>query len=599
MKLSEIEIKNFRKLQNVTISLGDATFLIGANNAGKTSTLEAINLLLSAGKLTNSHRSKYIDANGQEVSCQEDVIISGLFTNVQPSILNERGFNADRLLCTTDEQGNVTYSFRYRIRLSADGKMHYEMQLHPLDFKTEYQECTTWQQFVDLGVPASSFEGKELSKKLKKTDIEELKSLCPSLFTINAEQQWFENPGGIASNVASKLPRFLHIEASVLSEEMDASKTGTLHSLLSFMFEDVRSKSENYQKAVEALEALSREMDPNVETGAFGQLMNDLNKVVDHVFPNASIQIDTSLTQAESLKPIFGVSMTSNISTDISHQGTGLIRSAVFALLRFYKERTESDLSRDERGLIIGFEEPELFLHPKAAENMRNVIYDLASQNSQIVATTHSPYMIDLSVKPKQVLNSYSCIEHEFTQITAFNLSQAFMQIHENDKMRVKMIQKIDDYVSRVFFARKVILVEGDTEDIVFKKTISVMPEEVRKEISATCQVIKATGKATMVSFIKYLKALNVDLFVVHDEDSHIPGAEVMNEPILQSLGGDDSKRLMLHDCIEDQLGYPAPSSDKPYRAYMVVNRWTRWSDVPSNWKEKVKIIFSDFADRL
>lgn len=32
------------------------------------------------------------------------------------------------------------------------------------------------------------------------------------------------------------------------------------------------------------------------------------------------------------------------------------------------------------------------------------------------------------------------------------------------------MIQKIDDYVARVFFSQKVIIVEGDTEDIVFKE---------------------------------------------------------------------------------------------------------------------------------
>ena len=39
MKLSEIKIQNFRKLKDVKIILGEATFLIGANNAGKSSTL--------------------------------------------------------------------------------------------------------------------------------------------------------------------------------------------------------------------------------------------------------------------------------------------------------------------------------------------------------------------------------------------------------------------------------------------------------------------------------------------------------------------------------------------------------------------------------
>lgn len=35
MRLRKIKIQNFRKLNDVEINLGDATFLIGANNAGK------------------------------------------------------------------------------------------------------------------------------------------------------------------------------------------------------------------------------------------------------------------------------------------------------------------------------------------------------------------------------------------------------------------------------------------------------------------------------------------------------------------------------------------------------------------------------------
>lgn len=154
--------------------------------------------------------------------------------------------------------------------------------------------------------------------------------------------EWFENPGGIAANVLSKLPRFLKIKAEVLSEEMDAAKSGTLHDLLSYIFDDVRKNSEHYKKAAEELQKLSKEMDPNDKNGAFGQLMSDLNKVVDDVFPKASINVDTDLTKAESLKPIFDVTMSSNVTTDVLHQGTGLVRSAVFALLHFNKQRTEN-----------------------------------------------------------------------------------------------------------------------------------------------------------------------------------------------------------------------------------------------------------------
>ena len=600
MRLKKIQIQNFRKLKDVEINLGDATFLIGANNAGKSSTLDVIEYLVTDKKLDATCRSRYIDENGKEQTCNDDVVINGCFDDVDADIVNQRGFNPSRLNSYIDEEGKQKYSFNYRVRLSADGKNHREIQMHQQKLKQQYEGCAKWQDFIDHGAEAELFSDvANLNKTLVAKDKNELGEKYPSLFSVEENNEWFENPGGIPANVLSRLPRFLKIKADVLSEEMDASKSSTLHDLLAYMFDDVRKKSEHYKKAAEELMELSKEMDPTDENGAFGQLMKDLNRIVDDVFPKASINVDTDLTKAESLKPIFGVSMSSNVTTDVSHQGTGLVRSAVFALLRFNKQRRENIGDVDDRGLIICFEEPELFLHPNAAENMRRVIYELADSKSQIIATTHSPYMIDLSQKPKQVLNSYTVGENDFAQIAAFNLSDAFLQIQEDDKVRVKMIQKIDDYVARVFFAQKVIIVEGDTEDIVFKHTIDVMPEDVKKVVSSKYQIIKATGKATMISFIKYLKALSVDFFVVHDEDQGTVGAEVMNAPILTALDNDESKRLMMHNCVEDELGYSAPKSDKPFKAYKYVRDWKSWDDVPDNWKSKMKIVFSEFADNL
>lgn len=599
MRLKSIKIQNFRKLNDVEIDLGDATFLIGANNAGKSSTLDVIEYLVTDKKLDNNCRSRYLE-DGEELTKTEDVIIEGCFDNVDATIVNQRGFNSSRLNSYLDENGNEKYSFNYRVRLTADGKNHREIQMHQQKLKDEFVDCKKWQDFIDKGVDADVFsEVGDLNHTLLAKERKDLEDNYPMLFEVEESNGWFENPGGIPGNVLSKLPRFLKIKADVLAEEMEASKSGTLHDLLSYMFDDVRKGSDHYKKAVEELQELSREMDPTDEHGAFGQLMRDLNKTVDDVFPKATINIDTDLTKAESLKPIFGVTISSNVTTDVLHQGTGLIRSAVFALLRFDKQRREQFSETDERGLIIGFEEPELFLHPNAAENMRRVIYELADSNSQIIATTHSPYMIDLSQKPKQVLNSYTLGTNDFTHVVAFNLSDAFQEIQEDDKVRVKMIQKIDDYVARVFFAQKVIIVEGDTEDIVFKRTIEVMPEEVKKVVSSDYQIIKATGKATMISFIRYLKALSVDLFVVHDEDAGTAGAMIMNAPILTALGNDSTKRLMMHNCVEDELGYTAPKSDKPFKAYKQVKDWQTWDDVPDNWRNKMKIVFSEFADEL
>ena len=71
MYLHSIRIKGFRKLEDVTVNLSGTTFLIGPNNAGKSSILKAIELLLSSKdkieednyykeKLTNFLNSSFI-----------------------------------------------------------------------------------------------------------------------------------------------------------------------------------------------------------------------------------------------------------------------------------------------------------------------------------------------------------------------------------------------------------------------------------------------------------------------------------------------------------------------------------------------------------
>ena len=593
MKLHKLKIQNFRKLNNVEILLADATFLIGANNSGKSSTLEAIDILLNGAKLTNECRSRFLDADSQkEIADNRDVIIEGEFIDVSLDIVEVHGFNLQRLKRYNDEDGNERFSFNYRIRLDDNEKMHTEMKLHRQELKSEYAQCCTYQDFITLGISEELFRGKNLSKRLTAAEKKDLENI-PLLYNILEEEEWIENPGGIPGNVKSQLPRFLKIKAAVLEGEM-GDKSGALYDILDILFGEVRERSTNYQNAVQYLEKLQQELDPNNSNSEFGKMMNELNSVVSGVFPKSQIKVAADLTGAETLKAKYSITLSSNVETSVAHQGTGMIRSAVFALLR-YKKIWEEQKEQKFRGVIIGFEEPELFLHPNAAENMRNIIYELSGNNCQIIATTHSPYMIDISQSKTQILNSYSLVENDYSRIIAFNHSDAFRRIEEEDRSRVKMIQKIDNHVARVFFARKALIVEGDTEDIVFKKTISLMPEAIKKQIQSDYQIVKANGKATIISFAKYLRAMNVDIFVVHDEDANTNGAVIMNQPILDALDNDSSKRLMMHNCVEDELGYAAPTSDKPYKAYQYVNNWNTWEDIPENWRAKVQTIFANY----
>ena len=47
MRLSRVEIRNFRSIRHVVVDLGRTTVLVGPNNAGKTAILDAIRIALT------------------------------------------------------------------------------------------------------------------------------------------------------------------------------------------------------------------------------------------------------------------------------------------------------------------------------------------------------------------------------------------------------------------------------------------------------------------------------------------------------------------------------------------------------------------------
>lgn len=54
MKIYSLNISGYKRLKNIKILFGDATFLIGQNNCGKSSAIKAIEILLSGKKQLNT-----------------------------------------------------------------------------------------------------------------------------------------------------------------------------------------------------------------------------------------------------------------------------------------------------------------------------------------------------------------------------------------------------------------------------------------------------------------------------------------------------------------------------------------------------------------
>jgi len=157
------------------------------------------------------------------------------------------------------------------------------------------------------------------------------------------------------------------------------------------------------------------------------------------------------------------------------------------------------------------------------------------------------------------------------------------------------MLLRVDDHIARVFFTKHVVIVEGDTEEVLIKETLKRIKREEYLKVVTNFEIIKDRGKASIIGLIKYLVAMGIEPIVVHDRDQGIEGAEKFNHPIANALSG-MGKVVQMHENVEDEIGYKAPSYEKPLRAFKETVTWgDGWDGVPAGWKEKMRDIFSDY----
>lgn len=616
MKLHKLTIEGFRRHKKSEISFSNASFLIGENNTGKSTILKAIEILLTDEKKIPEN-CFFQFGNDKLVDSSDEIILTAEFRELPDEARTWRGYGGrifSYVEIDSEGQEVIKNSIFYRKSFKPNATRKIEMKSKTKTIKSELESIKTIGGFIERGFDEKSIKGTEFESadKTKILSVKKLKDFIDmfenefDFYDYDDKEIWVENPGGIAGNVLSKLPKVLYIPAHDGADDLGETK-GAFQDILVELFADVRDESENYKQAQVFLNNLARELDPENDDTEFGKMMSELNRTLSGVFSGVGLNAKATLSDAETaIKPKFAVTMTSNIQTPVEMQGTGVVRSTVFALLR-YKALRDMKKTAYQRPLIVCFEEPEIYLHPNAANQMRDTIYELANtDNNQIICSTHSPYMIDLGKKTGQVLNylfinneeiitkSRDILTCELVNNQAFNIQEGFKNLQEDEKDYVKLLLKMDDYLSRVFFAKNVLVIEGDTEEIVLKETISLMPEEIKKNVLCNWQIVRARGKGSIIALVKYLKAMNIEPYVMHDKDSETPGAVKMNEPIRKALNNDE-KLIILENCMEDVLGYVATSNDKPYKAYKFIKEnWKNdYSKIGDKWKKIVEELFN------
>lgn len=211
----------------------------------------------------------------------------------------------------------------------------------------------------------------------------------------------------------------------------------------------------------------------------------------------------------------------------IDHFGDGYISMFVMAVIQAISESNTTDKC------LFLFEEPESFLHENHQEYFyKTVLCNLSERGHQVIYTTHSDKMVDIfdtkgiiriefDETQKQTLKQYNEVGSFNPTITAPENEELITISDYNN-----FIKFIEPNLNKILFSRKVILVEGANDILVYKYLIEKYVEKIKgKKYAETylnflnIAIIAHQGKSTANLLIELCKHFKLDYFAINDLD--------------------------------------------------------------------------------
>lgn len=594
MRLEKFVIRNFKGIKDLTLEWDDIIVLIGENNTGKSSVLQALQQFCKGDKLSD----KALFHN--EVTDRDHaIVLEGHFTDLSEADLGMpavRG-NTDgdhwrirKTFWLTEDDNGVEKAEElpeacYGQREYPDAGNERSFGAYPATCETLVAQVRAEADFVDCKVPNPAF----------RTRLRELMDSVPGLVT-TSQPEWHANPGGGAnwkSNLNKVLPDVVLVPAVEDASDATAAKTtSTYGKLLARVLTKTLLRRPEFDRLRENLEQIRCLFTPPEGSDAcraqeIEELQSAINDRLQSIMKAARAEIHAEFPEmADMLFPATYMMIDDGKLTAVSHQGHGLQRALLVALVQTLAEE-EVQAAREEveealedeatpaftSSIILAIEEPEIYLHPQMERKMRDALYSLSEQAGyQTICTTHSPVFLDMASAHSAIVRLE---KNNQRRVSAFQVREEIFtgDNRKEQKRWLRMITEFDPAVNELFFARRVVLVEGDTEMVVIPKAAQLFGIFERDpDLEHDVTLINCHGKSTIPLFQEVLNHFDIAYTVLHDEDPGKAKAVAVNEAIGAACG-DRAERQMFCPDIEGTLEYDAGDRDKPITALLTLVR--------------------------
>jgi putative ATP-dependent endonuclease of the OLD family len=520
MKLSHLGVRNYRGLKSVSIPLSPFVCVTGENNGGKSSVLQSLSLFLSGSALK---ATDYFDA-------AQTITIAVTLSDVTPEdlkLLAEE--HRDRIAAlVVDKKLTLvrTYGTDGRSQLGYYGLVPKEPRYSSESVaalvagkKAGPLKDAVLGVFPELAgqVNASITQGaaKELILKLGDTLPPEAKEI-----------QFVPLPTGLDKSVIPMLPERIYIPAvKDLSDDTKTAETSSFGKILAIVMKAIEPLLAEEKDLFDKLsKKLTRVLgaDGKLEDGRLPEIKTieqTIQRYVRESFASVKLEIEIPPPELKSVLATARILADDGVRGPLELKGDGLRRAVVFSILRAYVELNRAastegtaEPGQAERGYLLLFEEPELFLHPDA----QKILFDalgVFSKKNHVVVTTHSPLFLGPQATAtfiRLAKTTEAGIAKPFTKSCHVDLTG----IKPRDEFQIICFENN----SAAFFSKRIVLVEGDSDFIVFPHIAEALNGEWNCR-SRSVAFVRVGGKGSIARYRSFFAKFEIPVFVITDLD--------------------------------------------------------------------------------
>jgi CRISPR-associated exonuclease Cas4 len=517
--------------------------LVGANNAGKSNMLRALDAFLTPGgagvtesSFFDKSKSIIIEAAFADLSAAEQKTFKQYLFNGQLILRKEITLGVDgrsgKQKVETEYHGYLSRPKDWKLSVEAIN----EKEGTRPDWKRIAENCglLEWVIGQDGKVTKKSYDEGVQKFLLSRDDIE------------------FEEPKlgatqalGLQTNLLSRLPAFYLLPATAdYSDEIDRRSTTTVfRRLMGELAERLLTTDPRFGKVeaalttirelfnempVPAAPAVGGQPQPEQRLAILGQIEAGLRDQVKRLMP--SVQRVCLTVVLDEMKDFFSRGVTLKVDdgvlNDVLDKGHGMQRAMIFSLLQALIKNDAGKLlpgqappANGAPSIILAIEEPELYIHPQLQRLIYSVLCEFA-KTDQVIYTTHAPTFVD-------VWNYESVMVVRKGNVaigTKAHHCLAGVLGSPAEQKGFKLLNSFDLDANRLFFSEKIILVEGDQDQIGILAAARKLNlfSEFPEEIGVT--IVIAGSKGEIPKFQKLLNAYKLPYAVWHEKDGHPDG---------------------------------------------------------------------------